>query len=265
MFRNLAVPVMIFSIALFCIKFWAGQQPNLSILLMDGNFFDYFDLKTTRHAFYLWYIHCNLQILAFLFVVAAVLRWRNGFGIGSFNFALGLFAIGCVGRFVLPSFFVDDYFQGALPTLSKFNFLPTTHLSTFALGMAIAEARTPHRRYLVLALVLVYAGLSAWLMNSFAWAYILLFGVMLLYTRRVSLPRVAGPVVFALAGASLFIYLTHFQWRGLVHALGLPVFPALDVAVALFGGIATWYAWRWLTAVIASRRQVVLPGGHDVI
>ena len=58
-----------------------------------------------------------------------------------------------------------------------------------------------------------------------------------------------------MSGASLFIYLTHFQWRVIFLRLGLPDWPALQVAGALAGGIVAWAVWQKLWSRLVLRRH----------
>ena len=66
-------------------------------------------------------------------------------------------------------------------------------------------------------------------------------GVVLLTVTRLRLPRALAPIIFALSGASLFIYLGQYVARDVVvHFLHSPL---LVVAVALTGGVGLWLAW----------------------
>ncbi|EFQ82550.1 AMP-binding enzyme [Aeromicrobium marinum DSM 15272] len=111
----------------------------------------------------------------------------------------------------------------------------------FAAGWAAATVRTTGQRVLlsgVLALapvgffgepqreVLVGAGLLA-----------------LLWVPRVPLPRIAALLVGQLAGASLFVYLTHWQ----VYPHLEDVSPPAAVAASFVVGVAAWRGWEALT------------------
>jgi hypothetical protein len=54
----------------------------------------------------------------------------------------------------------------------------------------------------------------------------------------------------AVAGASLWIYLTHMGLRDGLGHLGLHPPPVLMVVAGLGAGVAIWKAWRWLNRTL---------------
>jgi hypothetical protein len=143
------------------------------------------------------------------------------------------------------------------------SFLPTTHISTLMLGTLIAFAETARQRLAALALTVAYAGASA---HFFGWSsarVILGAGLLILAARRLPAPRPLTGVVLALSGASLFIYLTHFQFRSILRVLGAPEWPALQAGVALVGGTAIWAAWAriwpWANRLLNRKRPTEAP------
>jgi len=244
--RRLLLPVMLFSAALFAVKTALGKAPDLSVLLLYGNLVDYSALSGPRwggHEFYLWFIYCSIQMMALIWLAALAALRFGGTRVTAWRFALGMFALGCLGRFVAPALFIPDFLTQGAPSLTPVNYLPTTHLSTVMLGALIALAQTNHARLGVLVLLATYAGLTAPLYGPYGALVILAAGVLILALKRLPLPRPLTALVLTLSGASLFIYLTHFQFRGVLRLLGAPDLPALNVAVALVGGVAAWALW----------------------
>ncbi len=82
---------------------------------------------------------------------------------------------------------------------------------------------------------------------------------LMLLVRRVPLPRLLARVVYTLSGASLFIYLTHFQINVVLQRLPLPQSPVLQVACALGGGVLAWMAWNRAVAIFGRRGRVRAP------
>jgi peptidoglycan/LPS O-acetylase OafA/YrhL len=84
--------------------------------------------------------------------------------------------------------------------------------------------------------------------------------VLLVWAPTLPTPRVAQRLIAPLAGASLYIYLTHFQVHPpLERLLG----PAAAVAGSLLVGVAAWWSVETLTAAVRSaraRRRAVEDG-----
>lgn len=246
---RLLTPVMLFTAALFTLKTLMGKSPEPSALLLYANLQDYSKLAPPDwggHEFYLWFICCMAQMMALLYAAAlAALRWIPT--ITRAGFAIGMFALGCVGRFVAPALFVPGFLQHGTQKLSLLSFLPTTHLPTLMLGTLIAFAETQRQRLAAFALTIAYAAASA---HFYSWSsarVVLGGGLLILAVRRLPAPRPLTGLVLALSGASLFIYLTHFQFRSVLRLLGAPEWPALQVGVALVGGMAVWAVWARLS------------------
>jgi len=251
---RLLLPVMLFSVTLFVVKSAMGKSPDLSVLALYGNFVDYSRLSSPRwggHEFYLWFIYCSIQMMALIWLAASVALRLGGTRVTAARFTLAMFALGCVTRFVAPALFIPDFFTQGAPHLTPVNYLPTTHLPTVMLGALIAMAQTPRARLGVLALLAGYVALTAQLYGPSGALVILAGGVLILAVKRLPLPRLLTALVLTLSGASLFIYLTHFQFRGVLRLLGAPDLPALNVAVALVGGVAAWAVWIRASAFVA--------------
>lgn len=256
--RRLLLPVMLFSALLFGVKTAMGKAPDLSVLLLYGNFVDYSKLSGPRwggHEFYLWFIYCSVQMMALIWLAASAALRVGGPRVTAWGFTLTMFALGCVTRFVAPALFIPGFLAHGAPHFTSVNYLPTTHLPTVMLGALIAMARTTRARLGVLALLIGYAGLTASLYGPYGAGVILAAGVLILAVKRLPLPRPLTALVLTLSGASLFIYLTHFQFRGVLLQLGAPDIPVLNVAVALAGGVAAWAVWVRASAFVNRLRR----------
>lgn len=115
----------------------------------------------------------------------------------------------------------------------------------FCVGWAAALARTTAQRAVVAALATI--GMIGFLGDLRRETIVVAGIVILLLWPTIRLPLVAVRLVGALAGASLFIYLTHWQ-----------VYPHLEMRHPLLGLLASvaigWAAWRaWETLLSAWR------------
>ena len=121
----------------------------------------------------------------------------------------------------------------------------------FALGWAAARSETLRQRAIVSGLVL-FAGMQFFDSSSRTW--LMIAGLMvLLWVRQVRVPAPVVPLAAALASASLWIYLTHWQ----VFYPLKDISPLLGTAASLAVGVIAWRIWetgaRRLEATIRSR------------
>jgi hypothetical protein len=253
---RLLLPTMLFSLALFVAKSIAGKDPNLSVLLLYGNFIDYSEMQGPRwggHERFLWYIYCFLQIYIIIYLMSLLYEKNaNRVRFGIWGFVMTIFVIGCFTRFVAPGFFVPGFYVGEA-NLHVLSHMPTTHLATVMIGGMIALADSQRERIGVLALLLGYGALTALLYNSNAALMVLGGGLLMLLAPRLTAPKPLTIVLLTLSGASLFIYFTHFATRSVLRAVGAPDWPALNVAAALAMGVAAWAIWVRLGALVGRK------------
>ena len=117
-----------------------------------------------------------------------------------------------------------------------------------ALGWAAARASTPTHRLVVSGLLL--ATVPGFFDDAQRSAVVVLAALALVWVRRTPVPTVLVAPLACVAGASLWIYLTHWQ-----------VYPHLEVdhsfwatAASLVVGVLAWRAWRLLEARVSSLR-----------
>jgi hypothetical protein len=230
-----------------------GKRPDPSVILLTGNFVDYSRLAPPHwggHEFYLWFLACMAQMLAMLWLAAVV--WRAlGIRLGPVRFAVALFALGCLTRFVAPIFLTPDFLTATVSPLSRLAHLPTTHLATMMLGSLIAIAERPRHRAIMLACLAGYVALTARFYSLHSAAILLAAATLMILAPRLPLPRPLTALALVLSGASLFIYLTHMPAYTLLQALNAPDWPLLQVAIALVGGVGVWMAWVRASSALA--------------
>lgn len=150
-----------------------------------------------------------------------------------FAFALGLVAIALLSRYDI----VD-------PGLPK----PAPVLWLFALGWAVARARTGLQRWTVSIITLLT--LPGFFGNTMREAAVAAGILLLMWVPALPVPAVLRRVIGWLAAASLYIYLTHW----LVYPVLLPLNPLLAVAGSLVLGVGYWALCRWLPAMAAGMK-----------
>jgi acyl-CoA synthetase (AMP-forming)/AMP-acid ligase II len=134
-------------------------------------------------------------------------------------------------------------------------YTPGVVLWCFALGWMAARSRTtPQRLAVIVAAAVAYTGFFGDLHREL----LIVAGVAaLLWLPTLRVPRVLAPAITVLAGASLFVYLTHWQ-----------VYPHLEMdhpMLALLSSLVVGVAYWWVTRPVLRRmgawlRRVPLVG-----
>jgi len=240
--RNILLPTAALSLLIWLFR-TNGHPPEPYILFFTADLQNYGAGRGLTQELYLWYVHCLLHIFLLLYGAILLLKAFDGFKIGLRRFLYLVFAAACVGRFLLPQLIDPGFFAGAARPPEQIFFLPTTHLATVVLGALVATAATRGEKVRMLPVVVAYSGLSGWLFGPGYAGFILAGSLLLLALPRLTLPRMVSGIVFALAGASLWIYLTHMLLRDALQRLVYTP-PGLGVVLALGGGVALWTAWN---------------------
>jgi amino acid adenylation domain-containing protein len=257
-FRNLFIPTLLITYAIGAIRYWRGHfEPY--VFTFTADFVDFRPLWTTGTAWeiYLWYVHATLHMLLMFAALLFGLKAIGGFRFGLRNVLLALFPIACLGRFVLPGLLEPTFFTEGAPNMSEVMYLPTTHIATLILGALITTTATAREKWALVVVLAIYAALSGWVFSAAQGVALFLCGVGLMTVSRVHLPRVMMPVVLAISGASLFIYLTHQMFRSALDNLGAAESPLLAFATAIAGGIAAWAGWTMVLKFLAKRLRPV--------
>ena len=188
-------------------------------------------------AWHYWFVEALVWILVgtgLLLSVPAVRRQREAY---PFGFAVALVSLG-----LLPRFDVVHVWTGPERGTPQYVFW------LFGLGVAAAEARTTRQRILVSALSAV--SVPGFFGSASREAVVLIGILALVWVQSLPVPRRLIPVVGAVAGASLYIYLV--QWQ---------IFPALrDIPIValltcLGAGVSAWAAVNRAQRALRPRRS----------
>jgi hypothetical protein len=213
------------------------------MILQSGNEF----------AWFLWFVELVVLILLAMLIFLSTpwgdtLQRRYPFGL-----PVALIALGLVLRYDLLPFvdLSDRAVDGARGTLMQPLFL-------FAIGWAIAKATTVGQRILLTAITaFTVPGAFADVERE---VFIVVAVAILVWLPAVPSTLLINRAAGVLAGASLYIYITHFMTmyyatmalRRVAPWLG-PAIPLLAVAAGLLGGIAFMHLSMRTEALITSR------------
>jgi hypothetical protein len=198
-----------------------------------------------------WFIGVLLYALAgcaVLFSIPPVRRLERNW---PFEFALGLFA-GVTGL----TYVALAIFGGSPVQEYRVQFV----VWVFVLGWLVQRAVTPGQKAIVS--VLAAAAILPYFDRPSRSAIVLAGALLLLWVTRVRVPTAVVPVVSAVARASLYIYLTHFE---VLRRIGAAWSPGARVAVAVAFGVLAWQAVRLLSVQLrrAARRPRPAPRAHQ--
>jgi hypothetical protein len=172
-----------------------------------------------------WFGEALVQILVVLTAVLAIPALRRTEEAHPLAIASAVLAIGLLIRFHL----ID------LPTPEPHDIRPHDIVWLFALGWAAARARSTAVR-IALSLVTI-AALPGYFGEPQREAFLVVTLLLLLWVPSLPVPRVATRAIGLVAGASLYIYLSHWQVFPVVEdAAGKPA----AVLVSLVAGVLLW-------------------------
>ncbi|MDQ4045814.1 MAG: phosphopantetheine-binding protein, partial [Actinomycetota bacterium] len=188
------------------------------------------ELTTQWH---FWFVEMLVYVLLAVTALLAVPWAGRCERRAPFCFALGLVAVALLSRYDI----VD-------PGLPK----PAPVFWLFALGWAVARARTGLQRWTVSVITLLI--LPGYFDNTMREAAVAAGILLLVWVPALPVPAVLRRVIGWLAAASLYIYLTHW----LVYPVLLPINPFLAVFGSLVVGVAYWSLCRWLPATATGKK-----------
>ncbi len=257
---SLFVPTALFSALIVLVRSMGshGVEPYVYTFSADFTDFSVMERDGWVGDDYLWYVHCLLHILLMLAVAVTLLGSAKLFEMGRRRFLWGLFAIACAARFVLPVFWDSRFLGGLYNDRSLETVLPTTHLATVVLGALIAASPTRTQKLQLIPVVAAYSVATSYFFGLGPALYLLAGGLLVLAVPRISVPRALSPVIFALAGASLWIYLSHMMLRDAMGKVGLDGTPLANFAIALVVGVGLWSGWSMIVGWLARRRPLIL-------
>ena len=192
-----------------------------------------------------WFIQVLVQCLLFL----ALLFWfapvRRFAAERAFDFGIILLGFSALLMLTAPFDSIPDQRNWHLPQF---------RLWQFAIGWCIYFSDTPLRRIIATYALCVFVVFEYWLVElsvgvGVAYAVVTgALGLILLHVPRIFLVKPLQHLAYALAGASLFIYLLHLPIALSIAYLGFSVkeMPALHVFGSLAVGYLFWRGWEFL-------------------
>ncbi len=205
------------------------------------------------HDAFLWYVHCLVHMFLIIFLGFYLAKKFNAFPSNLRSLLLVTFFVACLARFIFPALLYPDFFRVGVPELAAANYLPTTHFATLILGALIAGSNTQAQKVQLIPILFLYSLLTAWLFSPFQGLFLCVSGAVILFLPRVPTPRVLTLLIFALSGASLFIYLSQYMFQDILHFARAPRTPLINTLVPILGGILLWTIWQKMNSAFYGR------------
>lgn len=242
---KIILPVTLYSLLLHAAL--RIHYPWQRALLID-NFID----PNFSGGFSFWFIEDLAQTLILAAALFSIPRIRQMAENNITQVAFKAILVSLAVSFAITQFWNTDYL---------FNRVPHVSMWLFFMGMAISGISRRADKAILLAMLAAVAVLFQ-LTHSAAFA-ISLFGIAVIVFNTIlpqaKMPAWLAPLVGNTAGASLFIYMTHFQIHSVLHKIFANANPYAAGLVAVLGGIAAWKSWEFCYRQVA--KQVRLRAG----
>jgi AMP-binding enzyme/Phosphopantetheine attachment site len=236
--RYVAIPTILTDVILELIT---GKFEIASLLLVS-NFLD----PDTIQGYSFYFVEFYVQLLVLAAILFSFAKVRGAFQARPMLSAFVLFlAIVVIDRSI-ESVWSGDY---------NYHRTPWHYGWCFALGMVIAAAKDLRAQLFAMALSLVTVFL-VWNLTSAAF-YVGTGCAVILFVRSILVPAPVKVLVAEIAGASVFIYLSHYEVISLVYKIFGEPQPWLTLILSVLIGIVGAHVYAWLDRSVQQllRRQ----------
>lgn len=229
--RFVAIPTILTDAALELLI----QKFEAPSLLLVSNFQDPHNI----HGFTFYFVEFYVQLLLIAALLFSIPKVRSAFQARPMLSAILLFL-----AFVAVDRTIEANWNGDY----NYHRTPWHYGWCFALGMVIAAAKDLYAKLFALGMVIVSV-LAVWQFTSAAY-YVAGGCALLIFVRHVVVPAPVKIVLAEIAGASMFIYLCHYELLTvLTKKLGEP-HPWLALILSIILGIIGAHVYIWLERTV---------------
>ena len=172
-----------------------------------------------------WFIELYVQIMVIMALIFSIRPIRQIFRRYQFEASCGLFVLAVLAFTIARSF-------GGQPGQA-----PQILIWIFAIGVS-ARLSANFREKMVVTLM-TFGAVFLFGGQSFLFSLFLIGTMLLIWRQSLRVPWWITRPIAEISGASLFIYLTHFQFRHLLHKV-FDAPPVVDIAFVLLTGTLLW-------------------------
>ncbi len=254
---SILVPTILYCAAAYAFDYFTGRQVSVSTPLLYSNFIG---KAGVGREFYLWYLHCIIQLLGMTAIAFVVASRSARLTANPYRVSAAMLAVAVPLKFIVPALFFHNFLilRTGLEDLAQY--IPTTHWPTFILGAMIAFVRSLREKAFMATMLALYAGATALFFPDLGWAFIAASGALLLLVKRLPILKLLNRPILMISGASLFIYLTHLQFKWMLDSAGTPIGPRGLLVIAIVGGVGLWLAWQKLRTLAHALSRKLATG-----
>jgi amino acid adenylation domain-containing protein len=245
--KNILIPTLFFILLYATLDLARHRLPPLSELTLNSDLANFawlqmHHMQPIRSEYIFWYIDSLLKILLIMFLLVRFMPAQYRRPIYRFRFCLLAFVVGCAVKFGVPFFTEPGFLHHGAPEMSQAQTSPIGNFATFMLGALLANLPR-HGKFLWIVASLLFAALDGIFYGLMSGIAVAGATLMLTVLPRVTMPKFLATLVFMTSSASLYIYLTHLLWGEATRTLLGPHWPAVQMLLALAGGVAVQKFW----------------------
>jgi hypothetical protein len=249
----------------FLLQYFVLTMPNVGKTILHGapawaallltSDITYWGSGLAHHAEGYWYIHCLFHILLIFIVMHAIFKRMLPGKKAVFATLFVCCGLGLVGRDLVP-YLMDPAFHSVDPSYmsqkyswplshkySLFYYSPMIHIATFAIA-ALSTMVTGVRKLFLAGVFICYTLASFGGQGEFTTVSLLAGGLWIMFAPKTPVPRAIVPLVYNVAGASMFIYLLHFHFLHFTEHWSIRPPVAFVWAGGIALGVAAWRLWN---------------------
>ena len=254
LFRVFAITTPV-TILIGLARYFQGDVLFPAMFFFYANFIDFGpNLGSANAEIWLWFIACYLQIMAGMAMVLRISVVRSALKFDPVKFVYIAFLVSVIMEFFIIALAVPNVFIVGVPSFTKWNYLPTTHLPTVFLGgiaYYVASGRAGKLYFCVVAVI--YAAFVDFVFLDSHSAYLIVAIALIVFLPQVSIPRIIYQFFALISGASLYIYLLHNPLTSFLAMAKIHFSPGVLVSIAILGSIAFEMVWDRLYQHLATR------------
>ena len=210
-----------------------------------------------------WFTHALGHLMLLFWGLAVAFEWVRAKVRPQLDVPLAIIGtmltLGAVAGFVMP--FVFPYFNDPDPWIDQWwRYEPLGQAFVFTAGVLIGLAHRQRLATVGVALVVVWAAMSVVFNHPHDAGATIVAALLLAYLPRIRVPALVAKPIYAVADATLFIYLLQFPIINVLDRAHIVLPPAVNAALIVAVSMILWRGWLALRPALLVARVMRLLG-----